>query len=58
MLIVVEDATSTSRRPAVQPWLVQDRDFAQRRALCYPVSLSARHLHSHWAQLFRVQFIK
>lgn len=38
MLIAVEDATSTSRRPAVQPWLVQDRDFAQLCAL-FPVSL-------------------
>lgn len=37
MLIAVEDATSTSRRPAVQPWLVQDRDFAQLCAL-FPVS--------------------
>lgn len=38
MLIAVEDATSTSRRPAVQPWLVQDWDFAQRRALFLRVS--------------------
>lgn len=39
MLIAVEDAASTSRRPAVQPSLVQDEHFAQHRALC-PVSFA------------------